>query len=353
MKAVHSKRGLVFSGLLLMVTSATFSACGPAPAKGQTYKFAWIPKNLNPLYEVGKEGALAKARELTQKGPDTVEVAYFVQDDAPAGNQALTIEGALDAGVQAIVAVPQSATILNDSINRAADAGINTILYDGPDAPDSKRLTFFSLDNVATGKVAAKLMSTALGAAGGKVAILRNELTSANVTERVTGFQSEIAAKYPTITVAATVSCSGTDINVANDHKGCSDKMEAVMTANPDLKGWLFVAVWRRIELPNTAKTAVAPTWRSGTYKTIAFDSLKDTMPTIRSGKVYAIIGQKYWDWGYQTIQMAYDHVKSAKSFPTFVDTGFDVVCPNNVELMDAAWTTYDFSVPLPACDKL
>ena len=48
-------------------------------------------------------------------------------------------------------------------------------------------------------------------------------------------------------------------------------------------------------------------------------------------GYISALIGQKYFGWGYDTTNMMFDHLKSGLSVEPFIDSGFDVVCPNNV----------------------
>ena len=43
--------------------------------------------------------------------------------------------------------------------------------------------------------------------------------------------------------------------------------------------------------------------------KTIAFDALPVELTLLREGYLSALLDQKNWFWGYDTIQIAYDHV--------------------------------------------
>jgi ribose transport system substrate-binding protein len=62
------------------------------------------------------------------------------------------------------------------------------------------------------------------------------------------------------------------------------------------------------------------------------------------------MIGQKYWGWGYDSIQILHDRITAHKTFPAYIDTGFDVVCSDNVKAMEAMWVSHDFTVALPPC---
>ncbi len=82
--------------------------------------------------------------------------------------------------------------------------------------------------------------------------------------------------------------------------------------------------------------------------KTVAFDSLPLELDLLRDGYIEALIGQKYWGWGYDSVQMVYDYVLSGKRYPSFIDTGVDIVTRKNVDAMAEAWKANDFSKALP-----
>jgi ribose transport system substrate-binding protein len=68
----------------------------------------------------------------------------------------------------------------------------------------------------------------------------------------------------------------------------------------------------------------------------------------LREGYLSGLVGQKYWGWGYDTVQIVYDHIVNDKTYPPFISSGMDIVTRNNVEAMILAWETNDFSQPLP-----
>jgi ribose transport system substrate-binding protein len=141
--------------------------------------------------------------------------------------------------------------------------------------------------------------------------------------------------------VVATIA-SNEDINLG------VQGVEETMQAHPDLRGWFFVGLW-----PLVADRGAMPLWeqasRQKKLRSVAFDTLPIELNWLRDGYLDALIGQKYWNWGYDSTQMVYDYIVAGKRFPSFIDTGVDIVTRNNVEAMARAWETNDFSRPLPA----
>jgi ribose transport system substrate-binding protein len=97
------------------------------------------------------------------------------------------------------------------------------------------------------------------------------------------------------------------------------------------------------------------PTWKAaarGKLKTVAFDSLPFELTLMQQGYVSALIGQKYFGWGYDTVSLMHDHLTLGTEVSGFIDSGFDVVCPNHVAEMNEKWQAADFHTPLsPDCE--
>src|SRR5512139_3890036 len=94
------------------------------------------------------------------------------------------------------------------------------------------------------------------------------------------------------------------------------------------------------------------PLWeaaaKSGKLKTIAFDTLPVELGYVKDGYIQGLVGQKYWGWGYDTVQMIYDKIVNCKTFEDFTNSGMDLVDPCNADAMAKAWETQDFTQPLP-----
>jgi ribose transport system substrate-binding protein len=299
---------------------------------------AWIPKSLdNPVFELGRDGAFAKATELTNEGPYEVEVLYVGSVASDMAEQASVMEDMIAQGVDAIGVSCNDPDGCIDPINTAVDAGIEVMTWDS-DAPDSERFTYLGVSNVDGGRAAADLLVRAMGEEG-QVAILTGVPGAFNLEERIRGFREVIEADYPNIEIVTTVACND-DINTG------VQVVEETMQAYPDLDGWFFVGLW-----PLFAERGSMPLWEeaaAGDLVTIVFDTLPVELEYMKDGLVDGLVGQKYWGWGYDTVQMIYDKIVEGAEYEDWTDSGMDIVTPNNVDAMIEAWETSDFTKPLP-----
>jgi ribose transport system substrate-binding protein len=322
--------------LLLLCAVAAASCAAPSPTARPKLLLAWVTKSLgNPVFDHGYKGALQKARELSASGPYDVEVLSVGPTSADAVEQTRVIDDLIARRVDGIAVSCNDPTACTDPINRAVAAGIPVMTWDS-DAPESKRFTFLSIDNYVAGRRAAELLVDAMGPRG-KVAVITGVRGALNLEQRVAGFR-DVMAGYPEI-VAVVV----TNEDISRGVQGVED----VMQANPDLRGWFFAGLW-----PLFADRGAMPLWesatRAGRLKTVSFDTLPLQLEMLREGYLTALIGQKYWGWGYDSIQIVYDHLVNKRQYPPFIDAGMDVVTANNVDAMLRAWETNDFSTPLP-----
>lgn len=325
-------------GPLLLILILLAACAPPAEPARPKLTLAWVSKSLgNPVFDHGYNGAMQKASELSVSGPYEVELIAAAPTAADAVEQTRVLDDLVARRVDGIAVSCNDPIACADPIDRAVAAGIPVMTWDS-DAPASGRLTFLSIDNYAAGRKAAELLATAIGGAG-EVAIITGVPGGLNLEERVAGFR-EVLAGYPQIRIVAEVA-TGEDIS-----RGVQG-VEEVMQAHPDLRGWFFAGMW-----PLFADRGAMPQWeastRAGTLKTVCFDTLPFQLELLRDGYLTALIGQKYWGWGYDSVQILYDHIVGQKTFPPFIDTGMDIVTRNNVEAMIRAWERNDFQTPLP-----
>jgi ribose transport system substrate-binding protein len=330
------KRACLVAALLLVCLGMAFAA-GPHKIKNNTITIAWIPKSLNnPVFETGRDGALKKAAELTAKGPYKVEVLYVGSVASDAAEQSRVVEDVIAKGVDAVAISCNDPTALEAPLKKALAAGIEVMTWDS-DSPKSGRFTYLGVDNYEGGKAAADLLIRAMGKSG-KVALLTGVPGAFNLEERIRGFKDGI--KGTNIKIVKTVACND-DINLG------VQVVEETMQAIPDLKGWFFVGLW-----PLFANVGSMPLWEkaglSGQCKTISFDTLAVELPFIKAGYVAGLVGQKYYGWGYDTVQMIYDKIVKGKKFNTFTNSGMDLVTAKNVDAMQAMWDAVDFTKKLP-----
>jgi ribose transport system substrate-binding protein len=336
---------------VLVVLSMVLAACGPTPeptappestavkvAVPEKLTIAWIPKALNnPVFEVGRDGAFKKAEELTAAGPIPVEVKYVGSVASDGAEQARVMEDAVAAGVNAVGISCNDPTACEDPINKAVEAGIPVMTWDS-DSPDSQRFTYLGVDNYQGGKAAAELLVKFMGEKG-KVALLTGVPGAFNLEERIRGFKDGVAA-YPDIEIVTTVYCND-DINLG------VQVVEETMQATPDLNGWFFVGLW-----PLFAERGSMPLWEDAALNkglvTIAFDTLPVELDFMKDGYLQGLVGQKYWGWGYDTIQMIYDYIVKGTKYESWTDSGMDIVTKCNVKEMADMWAASDFTKTLP-----
>jgi ribose transport system substrate-binding protein len=325
--------------LVVLLLAALLAACaGPGPEARPKLTLAWVTKNLgNPVFDHGRKGAEQRAAELSAQGPYDVELVVIGPTSADAVEQTRVLDDLIARRVDGIAVSCNDPTACIDPINRAVAAGIPVMTWDS-DAPDSGRFTFLSIDNHAAGRRAAELLLAAIGDRG-QVAIITGVPGMLNLDQRVAGFR-EVMAAHPGIEIVAEVA---TNEDISRGVQGVED----VMHAYPELKGWFFAGMW-----PLLADRGAMPLWeqatRAGRLKTVSFDTLPFQLELLRDGHLAALIGQKYWGWGYDSIGIVYDQIVGKKSFPPFIDTGMDIVTANNVDAMIRAWEANDFTTPLP-----
>ncbi len=332
---------LLAAGLAAWAGGAKEAPVPAATAKaapGGTISIAWIPKALNnPVFEIGREGALKKAQELTAMGPYKVEVQYVASVASDIAEQTRVVEDVIAKGVKAIGISCNEPAGCVDPIQKAIAAGIAVMTWDS-DSPNSGRFTYLGVDNYEGGKAAADLLVRAMGTKG-KVALLTGVPGAFNLEERIRGFKDGVK-QYPDIQIVKTVACND-DINLG------VQVVEETMQATPDLSGWFFVGLW-----PLFANRGSMPLWeasaRDGKAKTVAFDTLPVELQYMKDGYLAGLVGQKYWGWGYDTVQMIYDHLVNGKKFESFTNSGMDIVTPKNVDAMIEMWNTKDFTKTLP-----
>lgn len=329
----------------LIAIFVTLAACQPiepadAPKVQETEKLtiAWIPKALNnPVFEVGRDGAFKKAEELTLAGPIEVKVLYVGSVTSDAAEQARVVEDVIAKGVDAIGISCNDLTACEDPINKAVAAGIPVMTWDS-DSPGSQRFTYLGVDNYEGGKAAAELLVKFMGERG-KVALLTGVPGAFNLEERIRGFKDGVA-DYAGIRIVSTVYCND-DINLG------VQVVEETMQAHPDLDGWFFVGLW-----PLFAARGSMPLWEDAALNkgmvSVVFDTLPVELEFLRDGYVQGLLGQKYWGWGYDTVQFIYDYVVRGVRYGDWINSGMDIVTRCNVDAMSERWDTSDFNKALP-----
>src|SRR6185295_16464643 len=94
----------------------------------------------------------------------------------------------------------------------------------------------------------------------------------------------------------------------------------------PNLGAWISVGGW-----PVFTANALTPVDPTKT-KFISFDTNPPAPDLLKAGKVQVLLGQKYFGWGSEPIQILYDYINGKKPAKVVIDSGVDIVDATNVD---------------------
>jgi len=308
---------------ILMVALLMAAGCGsstprtveaPAPTK---LRFAVIPKALDiPVFNYAKLGAERAAAEFGD-----VEVLWNAPASADQLKQKEILESYITQRVDGIAISSLNGEFLKDTINRAIDAGIPVTTWDS-DAPTSKRIAFYGVDDLASGRILGEQAIKMLNGKG-KVALITS-LGAANLQNRLDGVK-EALSKAPGIEIVEIY-------DIKEDVIRCAEIIATGSRRYPDLAAWISVGGW-----PVFTRNALAGVDPAKT-KVISFDTVSPALDLLREGKVQVLLGQKYFGWGSESVRLLRD-IKNGKPPATpIIDSGVDVVTAANVDTYEANW---------------
>jgi ribose transport system substrate-binding protein len=300
-----------------IVAGAACSGSTPAPPPGpKTLRFALIPKGLDiPVFDYANKGAQREAKSL-----GNVEVIYRGPEHADELKQKEILESFINQKVDGIAISVVNAAFLTSTIDKAIAAGIPVVTWDS-DAPESKRIAFYGVDDVKAGQIMGENVVKLLGGKG--TVALMTSLGANNLQRRLDGVK-EVLAKHPGIKVVETY-------DVKEDSVRAAELIATGTNRYPNLGAWVSVGGW-----PVFTQNALAPV--PATTKVISFDTNPPAPDLIKSGKAQVLIGQKYFGWGSETIKLLHQIVNGQRPANTVIDSGVDVVTSENVDAYIAQW---------------
>lgn len=218
---------------------------------------------------------------ITSEGAKSGYETIVLSADEDVAKQSNQVKDFIVKEVSAIVLSPCESRSIVPVIQEANAAGIPVITVDIPcNEPDVKILTQVATDNYGGGKEAGKAMIDALGASGGKVAIL-HFAQAESCRLRVKGFREII----DTFNKAAP-----NKIDMVMELEGGGDKAigykaaEDALQAHPDLRG-IFA-----INDPSAlgARAALEKAGKEEQVQIVGFDGQPEGKQAIKDGKIYA-----------------------------------------------------------------
>ncbi len=311
------------SRLSIFLLAATIaSGCGggtPSEStrgSGTKLRFAVIPKSLDlPVFNYARTGAERAARELGD-----VEILWNAPLSADQLKQKEILESFITQRVDGIAISALSGDFLNETINRAINAGIPVVTWDS-DAPNSRRHAFYGVDDVAAGRILGAEAARLLDGTG-KVAIITS-IGATNLARRLQGVQEALASH------------AGIEIievyDIKEDPVRCAEIIATGSSRYPDLGAWIAVGGW-----PVFTRNALDGLPRH--VKFVSFDTIPPAPDLLKEGKVQVLLGQKYFDWGSESVRLLYEIRKGRMPTEPIIDSGVDIVTAENVDEYLEAW---------------
>ena len=290
---------------------------GGNPSAPRKLRFAVIPKALDiPVFNYAKIGAEREAAAL-----GNVEILWRGPERADELRQKEILESFITQKVDGIAISVLNGDFLSSTIDRAIEAGIPVVTWDS-DAPKSKRIAFYGVDDFKSGQIMGEQAARLLGGKG-KIAIITS-LGATNLQRRLEGVKDALA-KSPGLEVVETY-------DIKEDMVRCAEIIATGTNRHPDLGAWISVGGW-----PVFTRSALAAVDPAKT-KVISFDAIPPAPDILKSGKAQVLIGQKYFGWGSEPVRLLADIVAGKRPEKPIIDSGVDIVTAENVDAYVQAW---------------
>jgi ribose transport system substrate-binding protein len=319
----------------LQASAATAAAAVAAGRFGQAARgqdlpvFVWSPKATdNPVFAVAEAGGKIRSEELG------VDFRWVGPPNTDAVLQASLLDNAITAGCDGMGISCNDATVLLPVIDRATAAGIPVITWDS-DSDQSTRLSFYGIDGDAAATAGADEFVKAMADNPTKTYVLLSGNAGApNLEGRITAVRAVL--DQTDLEYVTTLFCN-------DDAVLGQTLMEDQLTAMPDLGGFFLIGGWPTF-VDTAGMTNFHAATAAGTLKCVAWDTLPIQLPLLENGDVQALIGQKYFGWGYDGIGIMYDHVVHGIALPPFINSGFDLLTtPEDAVAFAEKWETQNF----------
>ena len=264
----------------------------------KSYRFGLIAKSQgNAVFQVARVGAEDAARELGARHGVTIRIDWRTPNEEDAQKQAEAIEQLVLAGADGIAVSCSDANKVTDAINKAVGDGVPVVTFDS-DAPASKRLVCYGVDDGQCGEQVMAELARVLGGKG-TIAILAGNQNAPNLQKRVAGVRKE-AKKHPGVVIRDTYYHRETPQDAAA-------RIEQVLQANPDITGWALIGGW-----PLFTENALQ--WKPGTVQCVSVDALPICLNYLRSGHVQVLLAQQCHAWGYRSVEHLFNKVHLRKN---------------------------------------
>ncbi len=314
-------------GIVLVVLMIFLSGCSSEPdvvviekatradkikptANGNQYKIYLITMDLADDFwksiDLGCRKAVSELGGIDYKwiGPD-------VNEDLP---QRRCIEQAIEEGADAILLAASSPRGVNESLEKAAQAGVKIIYVDN--AAQFDGVAFLATDNELAGMIAGETMKTALIEAritSGTIGLMVNKDNVTSTALRVKGFRKVF---------------EGSNFTLADTFFMEDDpqRIKTFVKEHPDYIAFFGSNERTALALGEQIKDSASK------QIVIGFDTSDEVLTLLYDGAIYATIQQKPQIMGYDGIHIALDALKGNYTETNVViDTGVKIIYKDSI----------------------
>src|SRR6266700_7728482 len=221
-------------------------------------------------------GAKAEAKKLGVKLTVTGPASFSAPQQKP------LIDSVQVTKPDALIVAPTDEAALDSDLLKVQRGGTKVVFVDTAPASTALGLSRISSDNAAGGRLAADTLGKLLGGKG-TVAVISVARGVSTTDARVTGFQHEMAAKYPGITLLPEQNDDPDSVSVA------ASIIEGDISAHPGLSG-AFAA---NVITAQGAASGISHAGKKGKIKLATFDADPTQMSMMRSGAIQLAIAQE------------------------------------------------------------
>lgn len=279
-------------------------------------RFVIVPKVSHPWFDEVNKGAQAQAELLGRELGVEIVIDYMPPSIADVVEQNAILEKLARSRPSGIAVDPVDAVGHMTAIKRIKDLGIPIVLFDSP-SPDAG-ITSVGNNFAQQGIIAAERLVKLIGSTG-KVAVMQGYPTAPNHKERYEA-QMAVLRKYPGITVV--------DGGVDNDDiETARQQASAVLESHPDLTGYLCCDASGPIGIATALKNA----GKAGKVKVVSMDGIKPILDAIKEGVIESSSATIPKMQGSMSVLMLWQASLGIR-IPQVIDTGIDVITPENVD---------------------
>lgn len=297
-------------------TTTTTSTGGTSTSSGSSnLKIVVVPKTLGSSYwDIVQQGAQCAASKL-----QNVSIVWDgTTAETDVSGQISLLQNYITQKPNGIIYAATDAKALVQISTQATQQNIPVENIDSGTNPQPAGVPLFATDNTASAAKAADLLGTALNGTG-NIAVIEFVKGSATNDQRVNGFKTELAAKYPNIHIVADQQ-SNSDVNTA------LSVTQDILSKYPKLDG-IFAA---NDQSAQGAAGAVKAAGLKGKVKIVGWDASTTTIAALQSGIISNLVLQNPFKMGYDSVKVMVNQLRNNVKATT-EDTGVTFISPSNI----------------------